>query len=118
VTKLTAIGAQAEVKQAFWALFDTPDDIKPGPAAEVSAQQRIDAFATTYAKAYPAAVRWLLDDRHALTAYLRFPPEHWHRIRQPAPRRHFTAPGTPPAATGFSSEPLVAAQRSGAAQMT
>jgi transposase-like protein len=75
------VAAQAEVKKAFWALFDMPDDIKPGPAAEVLAQQRIDAFAATYAKTYPAAVRCLLDDRHALTVYLRFPPEHWQRIR-------------------------------------
>jgi putative transposase len=75
------VGTQAEVKQTFWTIFDMPNDIKPGPAAEVLAQQRIDAFAATYAKAYPAAVRCLLDDRHALTAFLRFPPEHWHRIR-------------------------------------
>jgi hypothetical protein len=61
------------------ALIDGP--VKPGPAAETLAQQRIDAFAATYAKAYPAAIRCLLDDRHALTAYLRFPAEHWHRIR-------------------------------------
>jgi transposase-like protein len=75
------VGAQAEVKQAYWAMFDMPDDIKPGPAAETLAQQRIDAFAATYAKAYTAAVRCLLDDRRALTVYLRFPSEHWHRIR-------------------------------------
>src|SRR5262249_13167283 len=35
----------------------------------------------TYHTAYPAAVRCLLDDRQALTVYLRFPREHWHRIR-------------------------------------
>src|SRR5262249_17120770 len=75
------VHAQAEAKQAYWAIFDMPDDITPGPAAEALAQQRIDAFAVTYAKAYPAAVRCLLDDRQALTVYLRFPAEHWHRIR-------------------------------------
>lgn len=73
--------AQAEVKAAYWAMFDIGDDVKPGAAAESLVQQRIDAFATTYGKAYPAAVRCLLDDRQALTAHLRFPPEHWHRIR-------------------------------------
>ena len=62
-------------------MFDMPDDVKPGPRAETLAQQRIDAFAASYAKAYPAAVRCLLDDRQALTVYLRFPAEHWHRIR-------------------------------------
>lgn len=73
--------AQAEVKKAFWATFDIGDDVKPGPRAEALAQQRIDAFVATYAKAYPAAVRCLQDDRQALTVYLRFPAEHWHRIR-------------------------------------
>jgi putative transposase len=69
------------VKKAYWAMFDMPDDVQPGPRAESLAQQRIDAFAATYAKTYPAAVRCLLDDRQALTAYLHFPAEHWHRIR-------------------------------------
>ena len=73
--------AQDEMKKAYWAMFDMPDDVTPGPRAETLAQQRIDAFAATYAKAYPAAVRCLLDDRQALTVYLRFPAEHWHRIR-------------------------------------
>ncbi len=73
--------AQQEVKKAYWEIFDMPDDVTPGPRAETLAQQRIDAFAATYAKAYPAAVRCLLDDRQALTVYLRFPAEHWHRIR-------------------------------------
>ena len=45
------------------------------------AQQRIQAFAATYAKTYPAAVRCLLEDAQALTVYLRFPAEHWRRIR-------------------------------------
>jgi transposase-like protein len=73
--------AQDEMKKAYWAMFDMPDDVKPGQRAETLAQQRIDAFASTYAKVYPAAVRCLLDDRQALTVYLRFPAEHWHRIR-------------------------------------
>lgn len=73
--------AQAEVKKAYWSIFDIPTDAQPGPRAETLAQQRIDAFAAAYAKTYPAAVRCLLDDRQALTVYLRFPSEHWHRIR-------------------------------------
>jgi transposase-like protein len=73
--------AQEEVKTAYWAIFDTPNDVPPGPRAEAFAQQRIQAFAATYANAYPAAVRCLLDDAQALTVYLRFPTEHWRRIR-------------------------------------
>lgn len=73
--------AQAEVKAAFWAVFDMPADVKPGPHAETLAQKRIDELAQKYGKVYPAAVRCLVDDRQALTVFLRFPPEHWHRIR-------------------------------------
>lgn len=58
-----------------------PDDVPPGPRADALAQQRIQAFAATYAKTYPAAARCLLDDAQALTVYLRFPAEHGHRIR-------------------------------------
>jgi len=57
--------AQAEVKAAYWAMFDIGDDAKPGPIAESLVQQRIDAFVATYAKTYPAAMRCLQDDdRH------------------------------------------------------
>jgi putative transposase len=72
---------QDEVKAAYWAIFDVPDDIACGQAAVDHAQKQIDAFAARYGKRLPAAVRCLLDDRAALTAYLRFPREHWHRIR-------------------------------------
>jgi transposase-like protein len=73
--------AQGEVKAAYWTIFDVPDDVAPGEKAEALVQQRIQAFAATYNKAFPAAVRALLDDRQALTVYLRFPREHWQRIR-------------------------------------
>src|SRR5439155_21147281 len=72
---------QDEVKAAYWALFDVPDDITPGQAAVDHVQKRIDAFAASYSNRFPAAVRCLLDDRAALTAYLRFPREHCRRIR-------------------------------------
>jgi hypothetical protein len=62
-------------------MFDIPDDVEPGEKAESLVQRRIQAFAATYNKAFPAAVRALLDDRQALTVYLRFPREHWQRIR-------------------------------------
>jgi transposase-like protein len=72
---------QDEVKAAYWKLFDVPDDIEPGQAAVDRVQRNIDAFAARYRKQFPAAVRCLLDDRAALTPYLRFPREHWHRTR-------------------------------------
>jgi transposase-like protein len=69
------------VKAAFWAVFDVPADVTPGEQAETLVQQRIDELAARYHGAFPAAMRCLLTDRQALTVYLRFPREHWQRIR-------------------------------------
>jgi transposase-like protein len=44
-------------------------------------QARIDAFAGRWRDSYPAAVKCLLTDRDSLTVYLRFPREHWTRVR-------------------------------------
>lgn len=73
--------AQGEVKADYWAIFDVPDTIAPGPDAETFVQARIDAFARRWRDSYPAAVRCLLTDRESLTVYLRFPREHWTRVR-------------------------------------
>jgi transposase-like protein len=73
--------AQADVKADYWATFDLPEDVEPGPAAVKLAQNRIDAFATRWRDSYPAAVRSLLADRDSLTVYLRFPRPHWTRTR-------------------------------------
>jgi putative transposase len=73
--------AQAQVKADYWAIFDVPDTITAGPDAVAYAQARIDSFARRRRDSYPAAVRCLLDDRDNLTVYLRFPREHWQRIR-------------------------------------
>ena len=73
--------AQDDVKADYWAIFDVPDSVEPGPDAVAHVQARIDAFARRWRDAYPAAVRCLLDDRDSLTVYLRFPREHWTRIR-------------------------------------
>ena len=71
---------QPAVKAEFWAIFD--DITKPaGQAAVDQAQARIDTFADKHRQAFPAAVTCIEDDRQALTAFLRFPPEHWKRIR-------------------------------------
>jgi putative transposase len=75
-------GMQAEVKDAFWAIFDTEDlTTPPGPKLAEIIDARIDAFADKYRGLYPAAVKCLLTDREGLTAYLRFPAGHHHRIR-------------------------------------
>jgi putative transposase len=77
--------AQQQMREAYWAIFDTDDLIAagmaPGPQLVAAIQQRIDAFADTYGRAYPAAVKCLLSDRGQLTSYLRFPVEHHRRIR-------------------------------------
>ena len=70
-----------EIKAAFWAIFELSDDALPGDEAVRNAQRSIDAFATRYERGFPAAVKCLLTDRAALTVYLRFPAEHWRRIR-------------------------------------
>jgi putative transposase len=75
-------GMQAEVKDAYWQIFDTEDlDTPPGPELVALINARIDAFADRYKPLYPAAVKCLLTDREGLTAYLRFPAEHHKRIR-------------------------------------
>jgi len=75
-------GMQAEVKDAYWAIFDT-EDLKtpPGPRLVEIIDHRTDEFAARYRALYPAAVKILLTDREGLTAYLRFPVEHHKRIR-------------------------------------
>ena len=73
--------AAAEVKADYWAVFDLPEDLEPGLDAVTMAQARIDTFATRWRDSYPAAVRALLKDRESLTVYLRFPREHWNRVR-------------------------------------
>jgi transposase-like protein len=78
----TPAGMHAEIKDAYWKIFDT-DELKtpPGPKLVELVDARIDAFADRYRASYPAAVKILLTDRTGLTAYLRFPREHHHRIR-------------------------------------
>jgi hypothetical protein len=77
--------AQDEIRDAYWAIFDTgaltTAGIAPGQKLVTAVQARIDAFAGTYGKLYPAAVKCLLADREQLTSYLRFPAWHHKRIR-------------------------------------
>jgi transposase-like protein len=81
VAKVPA-GMQAEVKDAYWQIFDTEGlATPPGPKLVEIIDARIDEFAARYQALYPAAVKCLLTDREGLTAYLRFPAEHHNRIR-------------------------------------
>jgi len=75
-------GMQAEVKDAYWAIFDTGElKTPPGPKLTEITGARITEMAARYAATYPSAMKCLTTDREGLTAYLRFPAEHHHRIR-------------------------------------
>ncbi|MGH9165754.1 MAG: transposase, partial [Acidimicrobiales bacterium] len=72
--------AQAKVKAEYWAIFDDID-AAPGDAAVAVATNRAKAFASKWRKLYPSAVDCLEDDFGHLVNYLRYPTEHWGRIR-------------------------------------
>jgi len=73
---------QAEIRDGYWKIFDTEDlTTEPGPRLVELIDHRLTEFADRYAATYPAAMKLLLSDREGLTAYLRFPAEHHHRIR-------------------------------------
>jgi len=75
-------GMQAEVKDAYWAIFDTEDlKTQPGPRLVELIDNRITEMAAKYSPTYTAAMKCLLADREGLTAYLRFPAEHHNRVR-------------------------------------
>jgi len=75
-------GMQAEVKDAYWKIFGT-EDLKtpPGPKLAEIIDARISETAARYSATYPSAMKCLTTDREGLTAYLRFPAGHHHRIR-------------------------------------
>ena len=72
--------AQAQVKAEFWSIWDGIE-AAPGDAAVAEATRRARAFSAKWGKLYPAAVECLGDGFDHLTTYLRFPAEHWGRIR-------------------------------------
>jgi putative transposase len=74
------VAAQAAVKAAYWQIFD---DLQApaGQAAVDEARRRAAAFAARYERTYPAAVACLTSTLDELTVHLRFPREHWQRIR-------------------------------------
>ena len=72
--------AEAEVKAAFWSIFDEIDE-EPGEQAVAEATRRARDFADRYGELYPKAVACLSDDFASLTVHLRFLRPHWKRIR-------------------------------------
>jgi putative transposase len=75
-------GMQAEVKDAYWKIFDTTGlTTGPGPALAEIIDARITEMAAKYGPTYPSAMKCLTTDREGLTAYLRFPAEHHKRVR-------------------------------------
>ena len=75
-------GMQAEIKDAYWKIFDTADlKTPPGPKLVEIIDARITEMAAKYSATYPAAMKCLTTDAAGLTAYLRFPAEHHHRVR-------------------------------------
>ena len=75
-------GMQAEVKDAYWKIFDTGDlKTPPGPKLAELTGARISEMAAKYSATYPSAMKCLTTDAAGLTAYLRLPAEHHHRIR-------------------------------------
>lgn len=71
---------QAEAKADFWKVFDV-GDAEPGDEAVAVAHRQAAEFAAKWKARYPSAVACVTDDLASLTVYLRFPAEHWHRIR-------------------------------------
>ena len=70
-----------DVKADFWKIFDLPEHVEPGDAAVAEARRRAELFAGTWQPKYPGAVACVIDDLGSLTTFLRFPREHWRRIR-------------------------------------
>ena len=72
--------SQDEVKRDYWAIFNRITQ-PAGPKAVSEARRRAKAFCTKWRKLYPSAVACLEEDLDALVVHLRFPAEHWKRIR-------------------------------------
>jgi putative transposase len=71
---------QEEVKADFWAIFDV-GDAEPGDQAVAVAHRQAAEFAAKWKPRYPSAVACVTDNLASLTVHLRFPAEHWRRIR-------------------------------------
>jgi transposase-like protein len=81
VTAKVSEADRDQVKADFWQVFDVGDDVEPGDAAVVEARRSAEVFAAKWQATYPGAVACVTDDLASLTTFLRFPAEHWRRIR-------------------------------------
>ena len=71
---------QAEVKAAYWSIFNGIT-AAPGEAAVAEAVARARDFESRYRDRFPAAVSCVISNLDSLTTHLRFPREHWERTR-------------------------------------
>jgi putative transposase len=71
---------QDAVKADFWSIFDDID-AAPGEPAVAQARRRAAQFEQRWVGRYPSAVACVTSTLPELTVHLRFPREHWPRIR-------------------------------------
>ena len=75
-----AAADQDTFKADYWGIFDKIEE-PPGDAAVAECARRLDGFRANGEKAYLSAVACLTEDFASLSVHLRFPTEHWRRIR-------------------------------------
>lgn len=75
-----AVADQEAFERDWWWLFNGIEE-PPGDKAVAACLARVDGFRANWEKAYPAAVAYLVGDFQSLAVHLRFPAEHWHRVR-------------------------------------
>lgn len=73
-------GDQTKVKADFWSVFDDITS-EPGDEAIAEARARARVFADKWGGLYPSATACVTDDLESLMTHLRFPSDHWMRIR-------------------------------------
>lgn len=71
---------QDEVKGDYWKTWNDIE-VDAGEPALAVARQRAEDFANKWQQRYPSAVACVTDDFMSLAVHLRFPKEHWNRIR-------------------------------------
>jgi transposase-like protein len=79
-TAKVAAADQDTFKSDYWGIFDRIEE-PPGDAAVAECRRRLDGFRANWERAYPSAVACLTEDFASLSVHLRFPAEHWRRIR-------------------------------------
>jgi transposase-like protein len=79
-TAKVARADQDAFKADWWGMFDKIEEA-PGEPAVADCARRLDGFRANWERAYPSAVACLTEDFTSLSVHLRFPAEHWRRIR-------------------------------------